>query len=114
MHRSPAFAVHSFIIRQAHMAWTFAPPLPMAHSLVSSHRASAFQFPKWIGRQRKSCTTTSVRRLFSGLQSFPDVQALGLTRHPGRSHRQSGSLDPLRGGRDFYIHAYLGSFKVSS
>jgi hypothetical protein len=75
--------------------------------LPMGHRPSPF--PKQVGMPQKSRATTSARRLFSGLPSFTHVQAPGFARHPGRSHRRSGSLDPIRGSRDFYVHAYLGS-----
>lgn len=90
-------------------AWTLIPALPMVHLpfLPMGHRPSPF--PKQVGMPHKSRATTSARRLFSGLQSFAHVQAPGFARHPGRSHRRSGSLDPIRGRRDFYVHAYLGS-----
>lgn len=55
--------------------------------LPMGHRPSPF--PKWVGMPQKSRPTTSVRRLFSGLQSFAHVQAPGLARHPGRSHRKA-------------------------
>ena len=62
------------------------------------HGASTRFFPRDIGlpqhlsgsaRHEIARTTTSVRRLFSGLQSFTHVQAPGFARHPGRSHRKA-------------------------
>ena len=55
--------------------------------LPMGHRPSPF--PKWVGMSQNVRTTTSVRRLFSGLQSFTHVQAPGFARHPGRSHRKA-------------------------
>lgn len=63
--------------------------------LPMGHRPSPF--PKQVGMPQKSRATTSARRLFSGLQSFTHVQAPGFARHPGRSHRRSGPLDPHPG-----------------
>ncbi len=60
--------------------------------LPMGHRPSPF--PKQVGKLRKSRTTTSVRRLFSRLQSFADVQAPGLARHPGRSHHKAWFSTP--------------------
>jgi hypothetical protein len=75
--------------------------------LPTGHRPSPF--PNKVGTPKKSRTTTSVRRLFSRLQSFANVQASGFARHPGRSHRRACYFDHTQGGRDFYVHAYLGS-----
>ena len=75
--------------------------------LPTGHRPSPS--PKWVGTPQISRTTTSVRRLFTRLQSFANVQASGFARHPGRSHRRACYCNHTLGGRDFYVHAYLGS-----
>jgi hypothetical protein len=74
--------------------------------LPTGHRP--FPSPKWVGTPQISRTTTSVRRLFTRLQSFANVQASGFARHPGRSHRRACYYNHTPGGRDFYVHAYLG------
>lgn len=82
-------------------------PYPGASSGALTHF-----FPEDNGLRRRGSgsahtifrTTTSVRTLISGLQSFANVQASGFARHPGRSHR---GLTP--GSCGFYVPAYLGS-----
>lgn len=68
--------------------------------------------PKWVGTPQHFRTTTSVRALFSRLQSFTNVQASGLARHPGRSHRRARFSNHTLGSHDFYVHAYLGSLPI--
>ena len=75
--------------------------------LPTGHRPSPF--PNRVGTAQNPARRLPYGAWFSGLQSFTHVQAPGFARHPGRSHRRSGSLDPIRGSRDFYVHAELGS-----
>jgi len=68
-------------------AWTSTPAARVVHLPVSSHTTAAF--PSFgPGRRSTLCrTATSVRRAFSGLQSFAHVQAHRFARHPDRSYR---------------------------
>ena len=68
-------------------AWTSTPAARVVHLPVTSHTTSAF--PSFgPGRRSTMCrTATSVRRAFSGLQSFAHVQARRFAHHPGRSSR---------------------------
>src|SRR5262249_30922421 len=70
-------------------AWTSTPAARVVHLPVSSHTTAAF--PSFgPGRRSTMCrTATSVRRAFSGLQSFAHVQARRFARHPDRSYRYS-------------------------
>ena len=72
--------------------------------LPTGHRP--FPSPKWVGTPQISRTTTSVRRLFTRLQSFANVQASRFARHPGCTYRRVPIGTP--GSRGFYVHAYLG------
>jgi hypothetical protein len=68
-------------------AWTSTPAARVVHLPVSSHTTAAFPS---FGPGRRSTmyrTATSVRRAFSGLQSFAHVQAHRFARHPDRSYR---------------------------
>jgi len=71
--------------------------------LHAGHRPSPF--PNKVGTAQIPAQRLPCGGWFSGLQPFTHVQAPGFARHPGRSHRRSGSLDPIRGSRDFYVHA---------
>jgi hypothetical protein len=60
--------------------------------LHAGHRPSPF--PHKVGTTQNPTQRLPCGAWFSGLQSFTHVQAPGFARHPGHSHRQSGSLDP--------------------
>lgn len=68
-------------------AWTPTPAAREVHIPVTSLTTAAFPS---FGPGRRSTmyrTATSVRRAFSRLQSFADVQARRFARHPDRSYR---------------------------
>jgi hypothetical protein len=59
-----------------------------------------------VGSLAKTRTTTSVRTVISGLQSFLNVQASKFACHPGRSYRWRFRV---QGSCDFYFRAPCGS-----
>jgi hypothetical protein len=74
----------------------------VVHLPVTSHTTSAF--PSFgPGRRSTMCrTATSVRRAFSGLQSFAHVQAHRFARHPDRSYRYGRTV-----WLGFAVHRYM-------
>ena len=90
-------------------AWTPTPAALVVHMLVSSHKTSAFP-PFGRGRRLQHPYSDFSTAPFSRLQSFPDVQAHGCARHPGRS-RRSGYLTT---GRPWLLRPRLSRFVPSS
>ena len=74
--------------------WCLYPFLPP--ELRPSHNGYA------VGSAAKTRTTTSVRTVISGLQSFLNVQASKFACHPGRSYRWRFRV---QGSCDFYFRA---------
>ncbi len=83
-------------------AWTPTPAVSVVRLPVSSHSASAFPQRLHGRHSANTRTTTSVRTVISGLQSFLYVQASRFAGHPGRSYRYGF---PPQGSCDFYFRA---------
>jgi len=82
--------------------WTPTPAVSVVRLPVSSHSASAFPQRLHGRHSAYTRTTTSVRTVISGLQSFLYVQASRFACHPGRSYRYGF---PPQGSCDFYFRA---------
>ncbi len=83
-------------------AWTFTPAVSVVHYPFLPTQLRPSRNGYTVGTLAFTRTTTSVRTVISGLQSFLYVQASRFACHPGRSYRCGL---PPQGSCDFYFRA---------